>query len=284
MSEAPSASSEVEVAVDPDTAFRAFTEEMDLWWVRGPINFWSDAHRVVEVRCEPGVGGRIMEVLDRPDSDEVWVLARLTGWEPPRRLSWESEHDDVSTEVSFTATERGTLVRVVHTVAEDGDDHGGSFWSRVVPRWFGAWVERRDLVPHEVADVGRVAIEVRYAAPVAAARFLASAFGLGSLDDLPDHEHDPTVGHGHHWIELRAGDALVIVLPLDGERLGAPTHIPWIFVDDLDERYRRARDAGAVITAEPHTGPGGLGFEAADPEGTRWRFLQARPTQRHGPA
>ena len=30
-------SSEVEVAVDPDTAFAAFTEELDLWWVRGPM-------------------------------------------------------------------------------------------------------------------------------------------------------------------------------------------------------------------------------------------------------
>jgi hypothetical protein len=50
-------SSEVEVAVSPDVAFKVFTEEMDLWWVRGPINF-NDAGRVVEVRCEPGVGGR----------------------------------------------------------------------------------------------------------------------------------------------------------------------------------------------------------------------------------
>ena len=34
-------SSEVEVAVDPDTAFVAFTEELDLWWVRGPINHYA---------------------------------------------------------------------------------------------------------------------------------------------------------------------------------------------------------------------------------------------------
>ena len=34
-------SSEVEVGVDPEvafTAFTAFTAELDLWWVRGPIN------------------------------------------------------------------------------------------------------------------------------------------------------------------------------------------------------------------------------------------------------
>jgi hypothetical protein len=66
MTDGQTVSSEVEVAVDPATAFRAFTEEMDLWWVRGPINFFSDAGRVVEVRCEPGIGGRIGEVLDDP--------------------------------------------------------------------------------------------------------------------------------------------------------------------------------------------------------------------------
>ena len=63
MTAAQTVSSEVEVGVDPSTAFKAFTEEMDLWWVRGPINFWADGGRVVEVRCESGVGGRIMEIL-----------------------------------------------------------------------------------------------------------------------------------------------------------------------------------------------------------------------------
>ena len=57
MSEARSVSSEVEVAVDAPTAFGAFTSEMNLWWVRGPINFF-DAARAVALTCEPGVGGR----------------------------------------------------------------------------------------------------------------------------------------------------------------------------------------------------------------------------------
>ena len=41
MTEDQTVSSEVEVAVDPDTAFAAFTEELDLWWVRGPINHFA---------------------------------------------------------------------------------------------------------------------------------------------------------------------------------------------------------------------------------------------------
>src|SRR5687768_12187292 len=108
MTEAQKVSSEVEVAVDPTTAFTAFTEEMDLWWVRGPINFWSDGGRVVEVRCERGVGGRIMEVLDDPAAREVLERARITLWEPGARLAWVSSLDDVQTEVSFVATDGGT--------------------------------------------------------------------------------------------------------------------------------------------------------------------------------
>ena len=66
MTDTLTTSSDVIVAVDAATAFKAFTEEMDLWWQRGPINFWSDAGHVLEVRCETGVGGRILEVLDDP--------------------------------------------------------------------------------------------------------------------------------------------------------------------------------------------------------------------------
>lgn len=43
MIEARSISSEVEVAVDAKTAFSAFTAEMNLWWVRGQINFFDAA-------------------------------------------------------------------------------------------------------------------------------------------------------------------------------------------------------------------------------------------------
>jgi hypothetical protein len=61
-----SATASVEVAADPGTAFRAFTEEIDLWWVRNPINFW-DSGRVTAMRIEPGVGGRVLEVYSGDD-------------------------------------------------------------------------------------------------------------------------------------------------------------------------------------------------------------------------
>ena len=84
-------SSEVEVAVDPDTAFAAFTEELDLWWVRGPINHFAGG-RAMAVRCEPGVGGRLLEVYE----DDALELGRITTWEPGKRLAWRSSVDDVN--------------------------------------------------------------------------------------------------------------------------------------------------------------------------------------------
>src|SRR5206468_2408875 len=114
MSEPRSRLSLVEVAADPQTAFAAFTEELDLWWVRGPINAY-DSGRLVEMRCEPGVGGRLLEIYDA-ESGEGLELARITGWEPGRRLAWESSLDDVSTEVLFEPTATGTIVRLEATV------------------------------------------------------------------------------------------------------------------------------------------------------------------------
>jgi uncharacterized glyoxalase superfamily protein PhnB len=278
MTDAQSVASEVEVGIDPTTAFRAFTEEMDLWWMRGPINFWSDASRVVAIRCEPGVGGRIVEVLDCEGGD-VFVRARITAWEPPARLAWESAVDDVLTEVSFKATAAGTRVRVEHTIPPGGADRGGTSWSRVVPKWFGDWAARRDRTPHEVRDIARIGLGVRYARPVAAARFLAEAFAFGSVDDLPQAEHEPGVGHGYHWIEFRVGDVAINLFPLGDEQAAAQTHIPWVYVDDLEAHFRRAKAAGAVIVEEPHEFPGTRVYVAADLEGYHWRFSQARATQ-----
>ncbi|MGH3452186.1 MAG: hypothetical protein ACRDQW_15985, partial [Haloechinothrix sp.] len=203
MTAAQTVSSEVEVAVEPATAFRAFTEEMDLWWVRGPINFWSDGGRVVEVRCESGVGGRIMEVLDDPAGGTFLERARITLWEPGVRLAWASSLDDVQTEVSFVPTDGGTRVRVEHVIPAGGQDRGGTAWSRVVPTWFGAWCDKRDRVPHEPIDIARLSLGIYYARPAAAARWLARVFGFESVGDLPEGPDPlPEGEHGHPWIEF----------------------------------------------------------------------------------
>jgi uncharacterized glyoxalase superfamily protein PhnB len=278
MSEARSRSSAVEVATDPQTAFTAFTDELDLWWVRGPINAY-DSGRLVEMRCESGVGGRILEVYDAESGDGL-ELARITVWEPGKRLAWESSLDDVTIDVRFDPSAAGTLVRLEATVADGGEDRGGSSVVSVTPSWFGGWMGRREGAPREARDLARVALTLHYARPAAAARWLADAFGFESPSPLPEGE-DPLSDdkYGFPWIEFHVGNASLMIEPLVSPVDPAQvTHVPWVFVDDLEAHLARARERGAGI-AEDVAKHGFTSYVALDLEGRRWRFAQARPTQ-----
>jgi len=279
MSEARSVSSEVEVAVDAQTAFGAFTSEMDLWWVRGPINFF-DAARAVAVTCEPGVGGRLLEVYDQAAGDAL-ELGKITVWQPGERLAWHSSVDDVVIDVRFDPTAAGTMVRVRASIPAGGQDRGGTSWVRVVPPWFGAWCARRDAAPRQVQDVAYLAVAVYYAQPATAARWLASVFGFQTPGVLPQDDTQ------RHWIEFRVGNCSLIVAALDGERRREDgrreraeiTHVPWVYVDDLDAHFDRAKAGGATIV-EGIRQHGYRAYIADDLEGNRWTFAQARPSMR----
>ena len=279
-----SVSSEVEVAVDPKTAFSAFTEEMNLWWVRGPINFFDSA-RAVAVVCEPGVGGRILEVYDAATGDGL-ELARISAWQPGERLAWRSSVDDVEVEVRFEPTASGTLVRVLAAIPSGGADQGGTAWVRVVPAWFGAWCARRDTAPREARDLARLAVAVSYARPAAAARWLADVFGFVPTNELPAATADENWDAERRWIEFHLGNSSLMIFKLEstvsvttGPAGGALRHVPWVFVDDLDAHWTRARARGATIVSDIHQ-HGYRAYEADDLEGNRWTFAQARPTMR----
>lgn len=279
MSEARSRGSEVEVPADPLTAFTAFTDELDLWWVRGPINAY-DSGRLVEMRCEPGVGGRILEVYDA-ESGEGLELARITTWEPGRRLGWKSSLDDVTIDVRFEPTDAGTIVRLEATVSEGGEDRGGSSFVAVTPPWFGAWMSRRKTAHQDLHDRARIALTLHYARPGAATRWLAEVFGFESPSPLPEAD-DPLSDeeYGFPWIEFHVGNASLIIEPLAGPPVDhAPvTHVPWVFVDKLETHLAHARESGATIVQDIQT-HGFTSYVALDLEGRRWRFAQARPTQ-----
>ncbi len=274
-----SVSSRVEVGADPGTAFSVFTGELDLWWVRGPINHHA-AGRVAAMRCEPGVGGRLLEVYDEGTGDAL-ELARITVWEPGKRLAWQSSIDDVETEVSFAATGTGTLVEVTARVAAGGRDQGGTAWVRVVPDWYGAWCARRDHEPRTVRDIARLALAVSYARPLAASRWLADTFGFESPGPMPQGDDSlPGDDEGRAWIEFRLGDSSLMIFKGDHDAASTPAHVPWVYVDDVEQHFRRAAAAGVTII-KALASPWGLPmYTAADPEGNHWTFAQARPTMR----
>jgi uncharacterized glyoxalase superfamily protein PhnB len=272
MTTSTSVRSSVEVAVDPATAFTVFTGELGLWWMQGPINFY-DTTKAWELRMEPGVGGRIMEVHDLGTGEGLEV-ARITEWEPGRTVAWRSSLDDVEVEVHFEPAAGGTRVRVVASVPDGGRDAGGTAWLRTLG-WFSSWVARRDHVPHEPFRLSRLAVAVYYDRPVAAAHWLMEAFGFEPSSFIPDEE--PT---DHCWIEFHVGDAALILFKHTGAKGAAPvTHTPWVFVDDLDAHLARATAAGATIVQDIwHHGV--RAYEAADPEGRHWSFAQATPRMR----
>ncbi len=275
MTDARSVTSSVEVAVDPATAFAVFTEELDCWWIQGPINFY-DSSRAYAKRVEPGVGGRIVEVYDLASGDGL-ELARITAWEPGARLAWTSSVDDVEIDVSFDAHAGGTLVRLRATIPPGGADRGGTSWVRMTPAWFGKWVARRDLVAHEPRHMARLALGIHYAKPATAARWLRDVFGLEPAGDIPEEDTDDD----HTWIEFHVGTASLVVLaraPGDGPPAGV-THTPWVFVDDLDAHRARAVAGGAPDVGEVwQHGP--RAYDVSDLEGHRWTFAQAAPLMR----
>jgi len=273
-----SATASVSVGVDPATAFTAFTEELDQWWVRGPINYFDSA-RALGMRCEPGVGGRLVEVYDAA-TGEGYELGRITVWEPGKRLAWASSVDDVEIEVRFEATASGTDVTVEATIPDDGADRGGTAWVRVVPKWFGPWIARRDSAPGPQRELARLAVGVYYEKPATAARWLASAFGFESPDPLPDGPDAlPDNEYGPPWIEFRVGNGSLMVFKLDSPAPAQPpTHETWVYVDDLDAHLARAEAAGAKIVSGIHK-TGYRAYVAEDVEGRRWTFAQARPGQ-----
>jgi uncharacterized glyoxalase superfamily protein PhnB len=267
---ARSVSSDVTVGVDPETAFAVFTDEMDLWWVRGPINFWNGA-RAIGMRCEPGLGGRLLELYSDDGADAL-ELGRITTWKPGELLAWHSSVDDVTIEVRFEPVGGGTRVSVTATIPADGADQGGTAWVRVVPRWLGAWCARRDTASRLPVETGRLGVAVYYPRPVTAARWLAETFGLGSPDNFTGDDDK------HQWIEFKVGNCSVMLFrrEADSEPDTAVTHVPWVYVDDLDAHLDHARRHGATIVSDIHQ-YGYRSYEAADLAGYRWTFVQARP-------
>lgn len=102
--------------------------------------------------------------------------------------------------------------------------------------------------------------------------WLAQAFGLVERHSLRDSEGKVT------HAEMILQDGVVMMGSPGGDfrnpkRLGQTTQSLYVYVDDIDGHYARAKAAGAEILEEPADQPyGDRRYGARDPEGHVWYF------------
>jgi uncharacterized protein YndB with AHSA1/START domain len=107
------------VRVSPTDAFEVFTNEIELWWRTGPA-YRIAGKRRGRLALEAGVGGRLFETFEGAHGERTFVFGTITVWEPGARLSfvWRgvnfAEGESTTVDVTFTAQNDGTLVRVRH--------------------------------------------------------------------------------------------------------------------------------------------------------------------------
>jgi uncharacterized glyoxalase superfamily protein PhnB len=242
----------VDVRVDPEAAFRVFTEEIDLWWVRGPANFYDGA-RARGMRFEPGVGGRLLQVNAGAEDRE---LGRITAWEPGALLAYETG-DGAAVEVRFEAASDGTRVAVTQR------GPGLSGWPNIL-----GWFRHRADDGYRAAEMPRVTPVLFYADVPAAAEWLGNAFGFWGRG-----------GFGADYAELELDGGVVLLRRGDAAPAAGARSMTYVYVDDLDSHLARAREAGATIVEDLHR-RGDTAYVAEDPEGHRWTFAQARASMR----
>jgi uncharacterized glyoxalase superfamily protein PhnB len=115
---------------------------------------------------------------------------------------------------------------------------------------------------------------LRYSNARDAIRSLRATFGFVELFSVP--ESGPLVRHA----QLKLGTNVLMlgsVRPDDGmaspQVLGATTQALYVYVEDLDAHYERARLAGAQIVSPPkETDFGSREYHARDVEGHLWTF------------
>lgn len=146
--------SSIRVNSTPERAFAAFTGEIGQWWKPNGLFEFTRARSGV-LSFEPGVNGRLLETYD---DGSVFVIGRLSVWEPPRRLvvSWRqaSFAPDQTTELHVRFDPAGLQTRV--TIEHFGWDtipashaarHGfplGTFQRRFAEWWQALLINLRD--------------------------------------------------------------------------------------------------------------------------------------------
>ena len=123
-------------------------------------------------------------------------------------------------------------------------------------------------------NMPRVTPYILYEDVASALDWLAGAFGFRERMRLP--APDGSVNHAE--MELADG---VVMMGCPGpeyqnpKRAGHVTQELYVYVDDVDKHFDRAKEAGATILEEPADQfYGDLRYRAVDPEGHHWCFAQ----------
>jgi len=120
---------------------------------------------------------------------------------------------------------------------------------------------------------------LRYKDAPAAIDWLVRTFGFEKQMVVPGEAG--TIAHA----QLSLGPGVVMLGSARGSAGGerpddpqAVSHGIYVFVDDVDEHFRRARDAGAETVSElADTEYGSREYAALDPEGYYWSFGTYKP-------
>jgi PhnB protein len=130
------------------------------------------------------------------------------------------------------------------------------------------------MVANPPPNMPRITPYLYYEDVAGALAWLSRAFGFRERMRLPGP--DEKVAHA----EMQLADG-VIMMGHPGpdyrnpKRLGAVTQNIYVYVEDVDAHFRRAKEAGATIREEPKDQfYGDRRYGAEDPEGHYWYFAQ----------
>ena len=278
----------VEVALPRDEAFRVFTAEAGDWYVVDRHTV-ADHRRTVDIRFEPRVGGRFVDVYDAA-TGEGREMGRITVWDPPHRLVFIDDRA-TETEVSFVALPPGdgppSIERTAVTIEQRGldrlpddvADHVRRYGWPLLAGWFADAVSSREeehAMSTTTPDAGTTASAtlrgvtpyLYYADAGAALDWLARVFGF--VEEVRYVDAEGAVRES----QMRVGGTTIQLCghapePGHGEGLLLIVH-----VDDVDAVHTRVRAAG-VDAAAPEQKPYGVrSFTVTDPWGYRWDFWQ----------
>ncbi len=108
------------VGVGPARAFAIFTQDINLWWQRGP-RFRNAPGDQGLVCLEPGLGGRVFESFVREGQETIIEIGRITCWDPPHRLGFDwrnanfAPSEITQVDIRFEPSGAATLVTVTHS-------------------------------------------------------------------------------------------------------------------------------------------------------------------------